>query len=148
MSADESSSRAMGRWRRTLATLPAVASALLPKVACPGCWPAYAGVLSALGLGFLMNDAWLLPLTSAFLILALGALGYRAGSRRGYGPLALGAIAATCVLLGRFALASEAVTYGGALALVGASLWNSWPRRIETACPECDEATPNQGTRL
>ena len=36
-------------WRSSLATLPGIALAFLPKIACPACWPAYAGVLSSLG---------------------------------------------------------------------------------------------------
>src|SRR5437867_2381262 len=35
--------------------LPSVAFAFLPKLACPACWPAYAGLLSALGLSFLLS---------------------------------------------------------------------------------------------
>jgi|GEM_PF-2330127 len=33
-----------------------------PQGRCPACWPAYAGVLSALGLGFLLESAYLLPM--------------------------------------------------------------------------------------
>ncbi len=44
-------------WRSAIAMAPGVGLALLPKVTCPACWPAYAGVLSALGLGFLMEPA-------------------------------------------------------------------------------------------
>jgi len=73
-------------WGRLLTAAPGVGAALLPKVACPACWPAYAGLLSALGLGFLMETRYLLPLTIGFLALALGAIGWRARSRRGFGP--------------------------------------------------------------
>src|SRR6266478_1841151 len=73
---------------------------MLPKLACPACWPAYAGLLTSVGLGFLISAVYLLPLTVAFLVLALGALAFRAKQRRGYSPLLLGIVTASGVLLG------------------------------------------------
>ena len=49
---EERSSALKRRWGRIGAATPAIASALLPKLTCPACWPAYAGLLSTLGLGF------------------------------------------------------------------------------------------------
>jgi mercuric ion transport protein len=40
-------------WQSWLIVLPAIGVAMLPKLACPACWPAYAGLLSSVGLGFL-----------------------------------------------------------------------------------------------
>src|SRR6185436_814844 len=34
-------------WRQALLTIPGIGVALLPKLACPLCWPAYAGILSS-----------------------------------------------------------------------------------------------------
>src|SRR5260370_37836032 len=116
-------------WKQSLLALPGVGVAILPKLACPLCWPAYAGLLSSIGLGFLISTAYLLPLTIAFLILALVALAFRATKRRGYGPFLLGLIAAVSVLLGKFPLGSNPMTYSAVGFLVGASLWNAWPRR-------------------
>src|SRR5690606_38639800 len=105
----------------------------LPKVACPACWPAYAGFLSSVGLGFLLETTYLLPLTAAFLATALGALAYRAKRRRGYIPFALGLFAAAVVLAGKFAFESDPAMYAGLAILVGASLWNSWPHTTAPA---------------
>ncbi len=66
------------------------------------CWPAYAGLLTSLGLGFLISVVYLFPLTTAFLVLALGALAFRAKERHRYGPFLLGIVAASGVLLGKF----------------------------------------------
>jgi mercuric ion transport protein len=44
-------------WRRTVAILPGIGVSLMPKLICPLCWPAYAGLLSAVGLGFLSAPA-------------------------------------------------------------------------------------------
>ncbi len=122
-------------WKRTLTVLPSVGVSLLPKLACPMCWPAYAGLLSSLGLGFLISTTYLLPVTTAFLLIAVAALGFRAKTRRGYGPMLLGVAAAAAVLFGKFFLESDAAMYGGVALLVAASLWNSWPRRTASFSP-------------
>ncbi len=51
-------------WKRGLLALPSVGVSILPKLACPACWPAYAGLLSSVGLGFLISTVYLLPLSS------------------------------------------------------------------------------------
>jgi len=117
-----------GRIRRTLAMVPSVGVALLPKIACPACWPAYAGLLGSLGLGFLMKTRVLLPLTTVFLLLALFMLGFRARRRNGFGPMLLGGVGATIILLAKFVSGNDPVLYGGAGLLITASFWNSWPR--------------------
>lgn len=131
-------------WRSGLAAVPGIGLALLPKIACPACWPAYAGLLSSLGIGFLMDVAYLLPLTLLFLAVAVGALGFRARRRRGYGPFAVGTLASVFVIVGKFVLGSNPVTYGGTVLLIAASLWNSWPRKSPDSplCPACAPAGP------
>ena len=120
-------------WKRNLVALPGIGFSLLPKLACPLCWPAYAGLLSSVGLGFLISTKYLLPLTIAFLVLALGALAFRAKNRHGYGPFVLGLAAAVGVLVGKFDWESNPVVYGAVGLLVGASLWNAWPHRVKAA---------------
>jgi hypothetical protein len=97
--------------------------------------PAYAGLISSMGLGFLMQTDYLLPLTVFSLALALAALGYQANRRRGFGPFALGLLAAVGLVAGKFVLDSNVEVYGGIAALVGASLWNAWPRKVTTSVP-------------
>lgn len=124
--------------RNIMPLLPAIGTAIMPKLVCPACWPAYAGLLSALGLGFIDYSPFLLPLTAVFLVVVLATLGWRANARRGYAPLALGIVAALVLLIGKFQFDSDAATYTSISLLVGASLWNSWPRRNPTApCPAC-----------
>jgi mercuric ion transport protein len=123
-------------WKRALAILPGVGVSLLPKLGCPMCWPAYAGLLSSAGLGILTAAEYLLPFTAGSLLVAVWALGFRASSRRGHGPMLLGAAASVAILYGKFVLESNAVIYGGVALLVAASVWNNWPRR-SAACPWC-----------
>lgn len=89
-----------------------------------------------MGLGFLMQTAYLLPLTVFSLGLAVAALGLRASRRRGYGPLAVGVLAAAVLVLGKFVLDSNVAVYGGLAALVAASVWNSWPKGVPPAPAE------------
>jgi hypothetical protein len=96
-------------------------------------------VLSSLGLGFLVSTTYLLPVTVAFLAVAVGALAFRAPSRRGLRPFWVGVIAAGSVLAGKFWLDSERITYAGVGLLVVASVWNVIPRRaIICSCLPAD----------
>jgi mercuric ion transport protein len=110
-----------------LLALPGVGISLLPKPACPLCWPAYAGLLSSVGLGFLISAAYLLPLTAGFLVVALGAMAFKANGRHGYRRFLLGLLAVSCVLLGKFRWQSNPTMYGAVGLLIIASLWNAWP---------------------
>jgi len=116
-----------------LAVVPGIGAALLPAVACPACWPAYAGLLSSLGIGFVNYTPYLGPLMVLFLAIALVTLALQGRRRGSYGPLLLGTLGSAALLAGRFALASDPLTYAGIVALVAASAWNAWPRRA-TAC--------------
>ncbi len=129
-----------------LVAAPGIGMALLPKVACPACWPAYAGLLSSVGLGFLLETRYLLPLTGTFVGLALGSLAWRADRRRGLGPFLLGTAAAAVLFVGKFVYEIDAATWVGVSVLVAASLWNAWPRKAALgatgSCPSCAPPQP------
>lgn len=116
------------------AGLSALAAASLPVVSCPACWPAYAGLLSALGVSFVSYTPFVKPLVGVLLLVSLASLGYRARHRRGYGPLAAGAIGAMAIVVGEW---GSSVTYTGAGLLIAASVWNSWPLRRADKCRIC-----------
>jgi hypothetical protein len=103
-------------WKRSLAVLPGIGVSLLPKLVCPMCWPAYAGLVSALGLGFLISTKYLLPLTVAFL-----------------------ALAAAVILTGKFYFDAAPAAYAGVGLLIAALVWNGWPRRAvyNPVCAVC-----------
>ena len=123
--------------RRALAVLPGVGVSLLPKLTCPLCAPAYAGLLTTLGLGFLISERNLLLFIAAFLFLSVAALAFRARQRRGYGPAIAGTISAALVVIGKFSIQSTVMMYAGLALLIASSIWNSWPRRLQIPCPEC-----------
>lgn len=116
------------RWQQIFPALPSLI-ALLPVLHCPACWPAYAGVLTALGLGFLFQAMYLMPIISVLLLVALFALGYKANTRHGYLPLALGLISVTAIIIGKFLLDSNLAVYAGLTLLFVASVWNALPRK-------------------
>lgn len=138
-------------WKQGLLALPGVGVSVLPKLACPACWPAHAGLLSSVGLGFLISTAYLLPLTAAFLALAVWMLAFRASKRHGYGPFLLGLLAAIAAFFGKFAWDSRSDVYGAVGLLVVASLWNAWPRRDAfkeaATCPDCQRKEVDDSTQ-
>ena len=94
-----------------------------------------------MGLGFLLETVYLLPVTILCLIVAVTALGFRASMRRGYGPFIVGIAAAVVLVVGKFVIDSNVAVYGAIAALMGASLWNAWPTRPKTSVPSAPEGT-------
>jgi hypothetical protein len=88
-----------------------------------------------------METEYLLPLTMVALVLAVGTLAFRARSGRGYGPFAAGLVAAALLFAGKFVLDSHVAMYGGVAALIGASIWNSWPKKPTTSVPSAPDGT-------
>lgn len=82
-----------------------------------------------------METVYLLPLTVLALVLAVGALGFRAKRRRGYGPLVVGIVAAFVLILGKFVIDWNLAVYAGVAVLVSASVWNSWRPKQTTSVP-------------
>ena len=144
----KTSQKATG-WRSSLAAVPGIGAALLPVGLCPACWPAYAGLLGSLGLGFLFEKTYLLPLTAFFLLVAVGALAYKARARRGYGPFFLGLLASAIIVTGKFLLETQPLVYAGVGILIAASFWNAWPKKkrgtMQGTCPACVPAGRNAG---
>ena len=136
-------------WLRSMVPLPGVGAALLPVGACPACWPAYGGLLSSLGLGFLLKTTYMLPITATFFGLAVFALAYRANTRRGYAPFILGTVSAALVIVFKFAYAFAPAAFLGLAGLVAASLWNAWPRRANASgfCPSCLPQREGRGSQ-
>jgi hypothetical protein len=125
-------------WKQTVVTVPGIGISLLPKLMCPACWPAYAGSVSALGLGFLVSSKYLLALSIVFLASTAGALVFRCSRRHGLGPFWIGLVASAAILIGKFGLGSTLMTYSGIGRLIAASVWNSWPRAANIdSCRSC-----------
>lgn len=120
--------------------LAAVAIALLPK--CPACWSAYAGLSSLLGLSFVVEARYLLPLSAASLGVFVGALTVRAPRGRRYVSCLLGTLMGAGVLFGKFVIESDLLTIASLLGVVllalpgrsrAASKWRLWRASLRTA---------------
>ncbi len=108
----------------------ALGIAFFPK--CPFCWAAYMTVFSAMGLGTVSFQPWMLPVM--LLMLGLNTLSmYFSRKRHGWGPLVLSLSGALLVILGKLIFHAVAPVYVGVLMLLFASLWNSLPTRMVTS---------------
>ncbi len=132
--------------KRILTALPGIGAALLPNATCPACWPIYAGILSSLGLGFLMSGPYFYLFIGVLLSISLFSLAYKAKTRRGYIPFSVGLIGAVLIITGKYYELSDYVFYFGAVLLIIASVWNNIPlnknhqeNNSETIndCPNC-----------
>lgn len=116
-------------WLSAAAAFPAAVLPLLPSFTCPACIAAYAGVLSALGLGFVLNEAFLAPLIAVFLVLGVGTVAWSTRSHRNLWPLELTSSGALAIAAGRLVWDVPAVLYAGAAAVLAGSVWNLWLKR-------------------
>ena len=107
---------------------------LIPKLTCPLCWPAYTAALGALGVGFVDYTPYLAPVMGGFVVTAIAALALTSRRRQSALPLIAGAIAGALLMFGKFALDSDAITYGAAALLVAAPFLPG-RRSRRTACP-------------
>ncbi len=135
-----------GLWYALRVAIPGVGAALLLGATCPACWLAYAGLLTMPGLTWLLQDTSLMLITLAVLGIALASLTYRASARQGYRPLGLGVIAASLICTEKFWLSSTRLLALGLALLIGATLWNAWPRQA-TALGACVACTPHASER-
>lgn len=114
---------------RSLATLSGALLSMLPSFTCPACIAAYAGVLSALGLGFVLREELLAPLIVLCLVAGTASTAASGRAHGRAGPLALTIVGSLLVAAGRLVWSMPALMYGGAALLVGTSLWNLWLER-------------------
>jgi mercuric ion transport protein len=114
-------------WADSAGVLGAVFAALC----CMGA-PIIVGVLGAIGLSWLRQDAILWPLMFLSLAVALWGLARDRGRHGHGGPVVLAAAGAVALVAGVVfvhGLPARLLIYGGAIALVAATLWNIGVRR-------------------
>ncbi len=137
------------RWRTALAPLPAIGAALLPKLTCPLCFPAYAALLGAFGLGFVNYTPYLVPLTAVFLFVALGSLGLRVRRSGNFAALVLGIAASILIMLAKFRTQSDWLTAAVAALLIVAVVFGGRNKAHRPAfCPGCTERSEARSTML
>jgi len=122
-----------------VAGLAAVGVAFLPKIACPICWPAYAGLLSAVGLGFLIQGNNLLIVSTVFLGLALTVFAWRGKNRHNFMPFWLALVGVFLMIPGKFLWNNMLMFYAGTVFLTVAIILDIWPLNKLTTCQDCNE---------
>ncbi len=114
-------------WRR-YADKVGISGSVFAALCCLG-FPALLLLLGAISLGFLINDAILLPLLAIFLVIILGGL---YAGRRHY-AFGLGSLSA--VVLFVFLFINPAIAYIGLIGIIVASGLNIYHTR--THCQQC-----------
>lgn len=109
---------------RALASLPGALLPLLPSFSCPACVAAYAGILSALGLGLVLTETVLAPLIALSLVLGVASIAWTVRAHGRKAPLVLAAVAAILIASGRLVWSSPLAVHVGAAAFLVAAGWN------------------------
>lgn len=86
--------------------------------------PGLLAFLSAIGIGFLINDAILLPLLIVFLGVSITGLYYSFKMHKTRWPLILGGISSIFIIFFIYGWFLKPMVYLGLAGLVGSSVWN------------------------
>ncbi len=97
-------------------------TAFAPAISCPACWPAYASMLSSLGIGFFNYSPYVTPITFLLIFVTLLSLWSTAKRNHRYFPFKLALIASTLIVVERAFGVGAVALYSGVLLLVVASL--------------------------
>lgn len=117
----------MAQFRAYLDKVGVVGSAFA-ALCCLGT-PALLSLLSAIGLGFLINDTILVPLLVVFLAMSLIGLFLSCTRHRRPYPLVLGVLSAIGLLTGILFLSQTPLAYVSLAGLIGASVWDIVTKR-------------------
>ncbi len=122
--------------------------ALLAAVAAPCCFPLFAGIAAASGLGmFGGSEATVLYLFQGFTLIAIAGLALSYRKHRRFGPFALGILSGSMLAYAFYFWWRAELLYAGLFAIVIASVWNWFcsrsPAKFRPAlrsiitCPAC-----------
>jgi len=132
------------RNRRTaLLTISSALFAVAPK--CPICFLAYFGIFGVAAASTSAYRVWLPPVTGFWLALTIVMLGFQRRGKHRYGPVITGVVAALLLLIGKFMLDSQVMTFAGLVTFLGAAVWNSRLREpiSPEVCSQCEESATN-----
>ncbi len=122
--AESAPRRGRPAWPQTIIAIPAAVLPLLPSFSCPVCVAAYAGLLSSLGLGFILTDRVQRPLIVAFLIVSVASVGWAAKQCKRVGPFRLVLLGSVAIVAGRLVWSVTPALYVGVVCLVAGTVWN------------------------
>lgn len=129
--------------------------ALIAAIAAPCCFPLFAAVGTAAGLGALgQYEGPILYIFQGFAILTLAGLALSVRRHRNFGPLIVGTLSCAALAYHFYSAFSLIALYIGLFGLIGATLWNYLSTRRSKqpvlqstiTCPKCghrvDETMP------
>lgn len=122
--AESAPRRGRRAWYQPIIAIPTAVLPLLPSFSCPVCVAAYAGLLSSLGLGFLLTDRVQRPLIVAFLIVSVASVGWAARQHKSVGPSILVLLGSAGIVAGRLVWSVAPTMYVGVVCLVAGTVWN------------------------
>lgn len=106
-----------------------VGGSLIAALCCLG-FPAILSIVSAIGLGFIINDAILIPLLAIFLVITLIGLYLGIRHHGGWVAVILGIVSAIFTFGFIVFILNKALALIGVAGLVAASLLNVWLRML------------------
>jgi len=104
-----------------------VAGSIFAALCCLG-FPALLSILGAIGLGFLINDAILLPLLVVFLVVTLGGVYLGVRHHGSWLAFVIGLISAVSVFIFIFLTFNKVLAAVGVAGLIVTSMLNVWLR--------------------
>ena len=122
--AESTPRRGRPAWLHTIIAVPAAVLPLLPNFSCPVCVAVYAGLLSSLGLGFLLTDRVQRPLIVACLIVSVAGVGWAAKQYKTAGPFVFVLLGSVAIVAGRVVWSVTPALYVGLVCLVAGTVWN------------------------
>ncbi len=115
-----------GFWKRNLDKF-GIGGSIFAALCCLG-FPALLSILGAIGLGFLINDAILLPLLAVFLLVTLDGLFFGARHHGSWLAFGVGVVSAVMVFVFIAVAANKLLAGIGVAGLIAASVLNVWLR--------------------
>ena len=113
-------------WRRNTDKIGVLGS-IFAALCCLG-FPALISIVSAVGLGVIVDDAVLMPLLVVFLLVTLVGLYLGARHHGSWLAFSVGAVSALLTFVSIFVAFNKLLTVIGIAGLIGASILNVWLR--------------------
>lgn len=115
-----------GFWKKHLDKI-GIGGTIFAALCCLG-FPALISIVSAIGIGFLINDAILLPLLIVFLLIAVAGLYFGVRHHGSWLALSVGTISAVITFVAIALAGNKVLAILGIAGLIVASILNVWLR--------------------
>jgi mercuric ion transport protein len=113
-------------WRKHIDKVGVIGS-IFAALCCLG-FPAVLSILGAIGLGFLINDAILVPLLALFLIVTIRGLYLGSRHHKRWLAFIIGTVSASVLFVSIVIAFNRPLSYLGVAGLIVASVLNVWLR--------------------